>query len=152
CAVSGPEDRHIDEREAEFSAGPPQGKSAPSGGSDVHAVTSVGADFSAGPPQGKTAPPGGSDVHAVTSVGAEFSAGPPQGKSAPPGGSDVHAVTSVGAISLRRYLLLGILLPICLLIVINTVSLYRQTLAGINIAYDRTLLASAKTIGEQLDV
>jgi two-component system sensor histidine kinase TctE len=54
--------------------------------------------------------------------------------------------------SLRRYLLLGILLPIGILIVINTVSLYRQTLGAINIAYDRTLLASAKTIGEQLDV
>ncbi len=57
-----------------------------------------------------------------------------------------------GVMSLRRYLLLGILLPIGLLIVINTVSLYRQTLGAINIAYDRTLLASAKTIGEQLDV
>ncbi|MDO8385168.1 MAG: sensor histidine kinase N-terminal domain-containing protein [Polaromonas sp.] len=58
----------------------------------------------------------------------------------------------MGVLSLRRYLLLGILLPIGLLIVINTVSLYRQTLGAINIAYDRTLLASAKTIGEQLDV
>jgi two-component system sensor histidine kinase TctE len=57
-----------------------------------------------------------------------------------------------GVMSLRRYLLLGILLPIGILIVINTVSLYRQTLGAINIAYDRTLLASAKTIGEQLDV
>jgi two-component system, OmpR family, sensor histidine kinase TctE len=57
-----------------------------------------------------------------------------------------------GVMSLRRYLLLGILLPIGLLIVINTVSLYQQTLGAINIAYDRTLLASAKTIGEQLDV
>ena len=54
--------------------------------------------------------------------------------------------------SLRRYLLIGILLPISLLIVINSVSLYRQTLAAVNTAYDRTLLASAKTIGEQLDV
>jgi two-component system sensor histidine kinase TctE len=54
--------------------------------------------------------------------------------------------------SLRRYLLSGILLPIGILIVINTVSLYQQTLGAINIAYDRTLLASAKTIGEQLDV
>jgi len=60
--------------------------------------------------------------------------------------------TRAGVMSLRRYLLLGILLPIGLLIVINTVSLYRQTLGAINIAYDRTLLASAKTIGEQLDV
>ena len=54
--------------------------------------------------------------------------------------------------SLRRYLLLGILLPVGLLICINTISLYSQALAAINTAYDRTLLASAKSIGEQLDV
>ena len=47
---------------------------------------------------------------------------------------------------------LEIVQAIGILIVINTVSLYRQTLGAINIAYDRTLLASAKTIGEQLDV
>ncbi|MGH6625060.1 MAG: sensor histidine kinase [Burkholderiaceae bacterium] len=55
-------------------------------------------------------------------------------------------------LSLRRYLLLGILLPVGLFVVINTVSLHRQTLGAVNIAYDRTLLASAKSIGEQLDV
>ena len=54
--------------------------------------------------------------------------------------------------SLRRYLLLGILLPVGLLVSINTVSLYSQALAAINTAYDRTLLASTKSIGEQLDV
>jgi two-component system, OmpR family, sensor histidine kinase TctE len=58
----------------------------------------------------------------------------------------------VGAISLRRYLLLGILLPVGLLVIVNTVGLYRQALGAINTAYDRTLLASAKSIGEQLDV
>jgi two-component system, OmpR family, sensor histidine kinase TctE len=56
------------------------------------------------------------------------------------------------SISLRRYLLLGILLPVVGLIVINTFSLYAQALAAVNTAYDRTLLASAKVIGEQLDV
>ncbi|TFZ08707.1 sensor histidine kinase [Ramlibacter humi] len=55
-------------------------------------------------------------------------------------------------LSLRRYLLLGILLPVLLLIALNGVSLYRQALAAANTAYDRTLLASAKVIGEQLDV
>jgi two-component system, OmpR family, sensor histidine kinase TctE len=55
-------------------------------------------------------------------------------------------------LSLRRFLLLGILVPVLVLIVINTVSLYRQALAAANTAYDRTLLASAKEIGEQLDV
>jgi two-component system, OmpR family, sensor histidine kinase TctE len=54
--------------------------------------------------------------------------------------------------SLRRYLLLGILLPVIGLIVVNTFSLYAQALAAVNTAYDRTLLASAKVIGEQLDV
>jgi len=55
-------------------------------------------------------------------------------------------------LSLRRYLLLGILLPVIGLIVLNTASLYAQALAAANTAYDRTLLASAKVIGEQLDV
>ena len=54
--------------------------------------------------------------------------------------------------SLRRYLLTGILVPVGLFIIVNAVSLYRQTLDAVNTAYDRTLLASAKSIGEQLDV
>ncbi len=54
--------------------------------------------------------------------------------------------------SLRARLLLGILVPIAVFIMINSVSLYRQSLAAATTAYDRTLLASAKTIGEQLDV
>ena len=60
--------------------------------------------------------------------------------------------TNAAPLSLRFYLLLGILLPVGLLVSINTVSLYSQALAAINTAYDRTLLASAKSIGEQLDV
>ena len=59
---------------------------------------------------------------------------------------------AAGPISLRRYLLLGILLPVGLLVVMNTVGLYSQALGAVNTAYDRTLLASAKSIGEQLDV
>ena len=54
--------------------------------------------------------------------------------------------------SLRRQLLLGILLPTLLFVGVNTYSLYHQALAALNTAYDRTLLASAKTISEQLDV
>ena len=49
-------------------------------------------------------------------------------------------------------LLLGILLPVLAVIALNTVSLYRQALGAANIAYDRTLLASAKSLGEQLVV
>ncbi len=54
-------------------------------------------------------------------------------------------------LSLRRYLFLGILLPIGLFILVDTVSLYRQALAAVNTAYDRTLLASAKSIGEHIE-
>ena len=54
--------------------------------------------------------------------------------------------------SLKRQLLVGILAPVMAFIAINTVVLYRQALRAVNTAYDRTLLASAKSIGEQLDV
>ena len=55
-------------------------------------------------------------------------------------------------LSLRAQLLLGILGPVTLLIVLNTVSVYREALESADTAYDRTLLASAKAIGELLDV
>jgi two-component system sensor histidine kinase TctE len=54
------------------------------------------------------------------------------------------------ALSLRNYLMLGILFPVALFILVDTVILYRQALAAVNIAYDRTLLASAKSIGEHI--
>jgi two-component system sensor histidine kinase TctE len=54
--------------------------------------------------------------------------------------------------SLRRQLLVGILVPIALFVVVDTISLYRQALDAVNVAYDRTLLASAKAIGELLEV
>ncbi len=56
------------------------------------------------------------------------------------------------ALSLRSQLLLGILLPVLALVAVNTASLYRQALRSADTAYDRTLLASAKSIGELLDV
>jgi two-component system, OmpR family, sensor histidine kinase TctE len=55
-------------------------------------------------------------------------------------------------VSLRSRLLWGILLPVLLFVCIDSVILYRSSLAAANTAYDRTLLASAKTIAEQLDV
>jgi two-component system, OmpR family, sensor histidine kinase TctE len=58
----------------------------------------------------------------------------------------------VQRLSLRSHLLLGILLPLLGLIAVNTVSLYRQALRAADTAYDRTLLASAKSIGELLSV
>jgi two-component system, OmpR family, sensor histidine kinase TctE len=64
----------------------------------------------------------------------------------------VSTTPSLAGRSLRRTLLVGLLVPVLLLVAVNTVSLYREALAAANIAYDRTLLASAKTIGEQLTV
>ena len=54
--------------------------------------------------------------------------------------------------SLRRQLLAGILLPLLLIVAFNTWSLYREALGALNTAYDRTLLASAKSLGEWLDI
>jgi two-component system sensor histidine kinase TctE len=54
--------------------------------------------------------------------------------------------------SLRDQLMLGILLPVLGFIAINTAVLYRQTLRAADVAYDRTLLATAKSIGELLEV
>jgi len=59
---------------------------------------SLQAGFAARPPQGETAPLGGSEPHEVGSVGAGCAAGPPQGETAPLGGSEPHEVGSVGAI------------------------------------------------------
>lgn len=55
-------------------------------------------------------------------------------------------------LSMRSRLLLGILLPVGLLVAINTWSLHQQSQRAADTAYDRTLLASAKAIGELLDV
>ncbi|MFD0666307.1 sensor histidine kinase [Ramlibacter sp. MAHUQ-53] len=54
--------------------------------------------------------------------------------------------------SLRRQLLVGILVPVVVLLAVSGAMLYQRALAAANTAYDRTLLASAKVIGEQLDV
>jgi two-component system sensor histidine kinase TctE len=58
----------------------------------------------------------------------------------------------LAGLSMRARLLWGILLPVGLLVAINTVSLYRDSLQAADTAYDRTLLASAKAIGELLGV
>ncbi len=55
-------------------------------------------------------------------------------------------------LSLRRYLLLGILAPVLGFVALSSLWLYRQALAAADTAYDRTLLASAKALGEQLEV
>ncbi len=53
-------------------------------------------------------------------------------------------------VSLRTRLLAGILLPVALFIAVDTFSLYGKALESINTAYDRSLLASARSIGELL--
>lgn len=55
-------------------------------------------------------------------------------------------------LSLRSQLLLGILLPVLGFVVVNAIAQYRQALRAADTAYDRTLLASAKSIGELLGV
>jgi two-component system sensor histidine kinase TctE len=53
---------------------------------------------------------------------------------------------------MRARLLLGILLPVTALLALNTASIFRQARQAADVAYDRTLLASAKAIGELLEV
>ena len=55
-------------------------------------------------------------------------------------------------LSLRRHLLLGLLIPVLCIVALGAALLYRFALQAADTAYDRTLLASAKAIGEQLQV
>ena len=52
--------------------------------------------------------------------------------------------------SLRRYLLLGIIGPLALYSVFATVSLYYNALDSVNAAYDRMLVTTAYSIGDQI--
>ena len=54
--------------------------------------------------------------------------------------------------SLRKQLLLGLLVPVLAVVAVNAVVVYRQALQSADTAYDRTLLASAKSIGELLEL
>lgn len=54
--------------------------------------------------------------------------------------------------SLRSQLLRWLLLPLVLLVAVNTVSVYRNALAAADFAYDRTLLASARAIAERVTI
>jgi two-component system sensor histidine kinase TctE len=55
-------------------------------------------------------------------------------------------------LSLRRYLLVGILVPVLGFVGLAGASLYASALEAADSAYDRTLLATAKAIGERLQV
>ena len=59
---------------------------------------------------------------------------------------------AVGTRSLRRQLLAGILVPMVVIVAFNTWSLYHQALSALHTAYDRTLLASAKSLGDWVEV
>lgn len=85
----------------------------------------------------------GAHAEADTAAATE---GPPDAGRPPRGGLGLQRL------SLRARLLWGILLPVGLVVAVNTVSLYRQALRAADTAYDRTLLASAKSIGELLEV
>jgi two-component system sensor histidine kinase TctE len=54
--------------------------------------------------------------------------------------------------SLRDRLMIGILVPVLLFSLVNTSVLYREALKAADTAYDRTLLATAKSIGDLLEV
>lgn len=64
----------------------------------------------------------------------------------------MKALNRARAWSLRRQLLTGILLPVTAWIALNIWWDYDSSLEVLHTAYDRSLLASAKTIGEQLTV
>jgi two-component system, OmpR family, sensor histidine kinase TctE len=54
--------------------------------------------------------------------------------------------------SLRNALAAGIIVPLSIFVTLDAVSLHGRALAALNTAYDRTLLASTKSIGEFLAV
>ena len=60
--------------------------------------------------------------------------------------------TPAPRVSLRRHLLLGLLAPVLGIVALGAALLYAFALEAADSAYDRTLLASAKAIGEQLHV
>jgi two-component system, OmpR family, sensor histidine kinase TctE len=66
-------------------------------------------------------------------------------------GRKVLGIKPTTASSLRRRLLLGVLVPVILLLLLNSAVLYQRALKAADTAYDRTLLATAKSLGEQLE-
>jgi two-component system, OmpR family, sensor histidine kinase TctE len=63
---------------------------------------------------------------------------------------DLAAFKLASRPSLRRQLLAGVLVPVLVLVSINSALLYQQALKAAHTAYDRTLLATAKSLGEML--
>jgi two-component system, OmpR family, sensor histidine kinase TctE len=93
-------------------------------------------------------------AHAATPAAPGNAGAPaaPGNAGAPAAPGNAGAPAAPGRGSLRRTLLLGILLPVLGFVVLNSVVVYRQALKVADTAYDRTLLASAKAIGELLEI
>lgn len=62
------------------------------------------------------------------------------------------AAISFSAGSLRRRLIIWLLLPLLLLVALNTWSIYRNALTAADLAYDRSLLATARALAERISV
>src|SRR3954470_9929825 len=54
--------------------------------------------------------------------------------------------------SLRNQRLRWLLIPLSILVGLNAVSVYRNALDAADLAYDRTLLASARTLAERVSI
>ncbi len=52
--------------------------------------------------------------------------------------------------SVRSYVLVWITLPLCTILIIDTYFLYQSALHSVNIAYDRTLLATTHAVGDSV--
>ena len=65
-------------------------------------------------------------------------------------GSGAHGGAPLG--SLRGQLLRWLLIPLLVLVAVNSVSLYRDALEAADIAYDRSLLASTRALAERVSV
>ncbi len=79
-------------QEDRFAAGPPQGESTPSGGSDPRSGGAWGPGFAAGPPQGESTPSGGSDPRSGGAWGISL---PPDAGSHAPGAAQTDSVAAV---------------------------------------------------------
>ena len=53
-------------------------------------------------------------------------------------------------LSVRSYVLIWLIVPLAAILAVNTYFLYRSALHSVNIAYDRTLLATAHAVGDSV--
>ena len=64
--------------------------------------------------------------------------------------SAVNTPSPPRRISVRRYVLVWISLPLCVILGADTWVLYRDALHSVNVAYDRTLLATTHAVGDSV--